>query len=30
MQVQAVKSADAPAGRLLNPIAGYGLSLIHI
>lgn len=27
MQVQAVKSADAPAGRLLNPIAGYGLAL---
>lgn len=27
MQVQAVKSVDATAGRLLNPVAGYGLAL---
>jgi hypothetical protein len=27
MQVQTVEGAGGPAGRLLNPVAGYGLGL---
>lgn len=27
MRVQAVENTNAPVGRLLNPVAGYGLAL---